>query len=259
MTAIAIENGSDEIPDCRIGMLTPSSNTVLEPLTNALLAPVAGRVTAHFARFRVTRIALDPGADSQFAREPILAAAEMLADAAPSVIAWNGTAASWLGFEADDRLCSAIRSRTGIAATSAIVSLNRLVQLMGVRRMGLVTPYTADVADRITRNYAETGVEIVAASHAGLEDNFSFATLPESRVNEMCADVAAHGPDAIVVLCTNMRGSLIAPRVERDFDVPVLDSISVTLWGAMQEAGLDTRPLERFGRLFGRDARSTAT
>ncbi len=258
MSSVSTETGADGMPDCRIGMLTPSSNTVLEPMTNALLAPVAGRVTAHFARFRVTRIALDSGADSQFAPDTILAAAELLADAAPSVIAWNGTAASWLGFDADDRLCAAIRERTGIAATSAIISLNRLMRLMRVRRIGLVTPYTAGVAERITRNYAEVGIETVAASHAGLEDNFAFATLPEARVQQMCADVAAQGPDAIIVLCTNMRGPLIAPQVERDFDIPVLDSISVTLWGAMQEAGLDTRPLERFGRLFRHDARPSA-
>lgn len=258
MSAISHETRTNGIASCRIGMLTPSSNTVLEPMTSALLAPIASQVTAHFARFRVTRIALDAEADSQFATGTILAAAELLADAAPAVIAWNGTAASWLGFDADDQLCGAIRSRTGIAATSAIISLNRLVRLMGVRRIGLVTPYASDVEDRIINNYAGIGVETIAARHAGLEDNFSFAMLSEAQVQEMCTDVAAHGPDAIVVLCTNMRGPLIAAQVEREVGIPVFDSIAVTLWGAMQEAGLDTRPLEGFGRLFGQDANSGA-
>jgi maleate isomerase len=34
----------------RLGMMTPSSNTVLEPITTAMLAGVSG-VTAHFSRF----------------------------------------------------------------------------------------------------------------------------------------------------------------------------------------------------------------
>jgi len=40
-----------------LGMLTPSSNTVLEPVTTALLAEVP-EASAHFGRFAVTEIAL---------------------------------------------------------------------------------------------------------------------------------------------------------------------------------------------------------
>ena len=58
----------------RLGMLTPSSNSVLEPATAHLLAGHAG-VSAHFARFRVTEIGLSPAALDQFDPEPILARA----------------------------------------------------------------------------------------------------------------------------------------------------------------------------------------
>ena len=48
----------------RIGMIVPSSNTCLEPVSYRLLA---GRddVTIHSARIPVTRIALDGGSDRQ--------------------------------------------------------------------------------------------------------------------------------------------------------------------------------------------------
>src|SRR4051812_4843002 len=102
----------------RIGMLTPSSNTVLEPLTQAMLAGVSG-VTAHFSRFRVTEISLSEGALAQFDDRPILAAAELLADARMDVITWNGTSAAWRGFETDLELCERITAVTGVAATSS--------------------------------------------------------------------------------------------------------------------------------------------
>ena len=38
-----------------IGVLTPSSNTALEPLTSAMVSAVRG-VSAHFSRFSVTGI-----------------------------------------------------------------------------------------------------------------------------------------------------------------------------------------------------------
>ena len=57
-----------------IGMLTPSSNTVLEPVTSAMLAGLP-EVTAHFGRFRVTEISLNPQALGQFDNAPFLDAA----------------------------------------------------------------------------------------------------------------------------------------------------------------------------------------
>ena len=48
-----------------LGMLTPSSNTVLEPMTTAMLDGLP-EVSAHFGRFRVTEISLGAGALGQF-------------------------------------------------------------------------------------------------------------------------------------------------------------------------------------------------
>ena len=64
----------------RIGMLTPSSNTVLEPITFEMVRDVPG-VSVHFSRFKVTEIALSQQALGQFTVEPILVAAELLAHA----------------------------------------------------------------------------------------------------------------------------------------------------------------------------------
>ena len=49
----------------RLGMLTPSSNTVLEPVTTAMLAGLP-EVSVHFSRFRVTEIALSADSLAQF-------------------------------------------------------------------------------------------------------------------------------------------------------------------------------------------------
>lgn len=233
-----------------IGMLTPSSNTVLEPYTAAMAWPLFPEVSVHFSRFRVTKIALDEASNSQFSLEPILQAADLLADARPDVIAWNGTSASWLGFDTDETLCAAITKRTGVRATSAILSLNHLLGAMGVRRLGLVTPYTQDVQQKIIANYAMLGIETVAERHSGRSDNFSFADVTEPEIAAMCRDVAGAGPDAIAIVCTNMRGPLIAPQLERELGIPVLDSVAFTLWGCLEATGINMQPLHRFGRMF---------
>ncbi|OSP53789.1 aspartate/glutamate racemase family protein [Pseudoruegeria sp. SK021] len=233
-----------------IGMLTPSSNTVVEPYTAAMAWPLFPEVSVHFGRFRVTRIALDEGSNQQFALDPILAAADLLADANVTTIAWNGTSASWLGFDTDERLCTALRERTGAKSTSAILSLNRLLEKFNVRKLGLVTPYTADVQKRIIANYASVGIEITSERHADLADNFSFAEVSEADVERMCREVARDKPDAIAIVCTNMRGPFVAAKLERELGIPVLDSVAFTLWGCLKESGIDTLPLSDFGMMF---------
>ena len=53
--------------------------------------------------------------------------------------------------------------------------------------------------------------------------------------------LAKEGCDAIVVLCTNMRGAPVAPRIEPELGIPIYDSVSVTLWQSMRVAGADPR------------------
>lgn len=233
-----------------IGMLTPSSNTVVEPYTSALAWPLFPQVSVHFGRFRVRRIALDADSNQQFTLDPIFQAADLLMDAKPDVIAWNGTSASWLGFDTDEKLCAQLRERFGVRATSAVLSLNQLLHRLGSRRLGLVTPYTPDVQEKIIANYRAIGIETVAERHSGRSDNFSFSEVWENEIARMCREVAQSGPDAIAILCTNMRGPLIAAELERELGIPVLDSVAFTLWGCLKEAGVSMTRLMRNGIMF---------
>jgi maleate isomerase len=233
----------------RLGMLTPSSNTVLEPVTYAMLADLPG-VTAHFSRFKVTEITLSASALGQFDDTPILAAAELLAHAKCDVIAWNGTAAAWMGFDRDEALVARIEQSTGIRAATCVLGYRALFTRLGARRIGLVTPYTADVQARIAANWGSSGFAVVAEQHYGVSDNFAFALIDEARIEAMCRAVAAQGCDAIAVVCTNMRGAAVAARLEAELGVPVLDSVALTLWASLMATGADTSPLAPWGRWF---------
>jgi len=173
----------------RLGMLTPSSNTALEPMTCAMLAGVSD-VTAHFSRFKVTEIALSDTALRQFDDTEILRAAELLAHAKVDVIAWNGTSASWLGFDRDERLCERITASTGIKACTTVLAYRDLLHRLGAQRIGLVTPYMADVQHKIIANWASRGLPCTAERHLSLRDNFSFAEVPEAEVARLIEEVA---------------------------------------------------------------------
>ncbi|MFG6157519.1 aspartate/glutamate racemase family protein [Halomonas sp. 1390] len=240
-----------------IGMLTPSSNTVLEPYTAALLGELMPEVTAHFQRFTVREISLSETALAQFDPAPLLEAAGLLNDARMDVIAWNGTSASWLGFEADRRLCAAITEVTGAPTTTSVLALNEALERTGVTRLGLVTPYLDDIQAAIIDNYRAEGIEVVAERHLNDRGNFSFSEYDEATLAEMVREVAKAKPQAITILCTNLRGAGIVPALERELGIPIYDSVSVTVWKTLALAGVDPARITGWGGLF-QDPRLTA-
>jgi maleate isomerase len=230
-------------------MLTPSSNTTLEPVTTAMLASLPS-VSVHFSRFRVTEIALTGDALAQFDDRPILAAAELLAHAKVNVIAWNGTSSGWLGFDADERLCDRIEAATGIRASTSMLALNEILAATGVKRFGLVTPYIDAVQQRIVENYAKLGIACDAERHLGIQDNFAFAEVSPSTLAAMIREVASEKPDAIGVICTNLRAAPLVAALEAETGIPIYDSIATVVWKSLKLAGINPQGVGDWGRVF---------
>lgn len=237
----------------RIGILTPSSNTALEPITCAMLSALP-QLSAHFARFTVTEISLTNQALGQFDVSRILDAAKQLADARVDVIGWSGTSAGWLGFERDEALCRQLTEATGIPATTSVLALNEILAKTGVRRLALVSPYTDDVQERIIRNYENIGVECVAERHLGLSENFSFAEVPDTLLADMMREAAFARPDAVTTFCTNLHAAHLARPFERETGIAAYDTVATVVWKALRMLDLDTSPLAEWGSVFAMSA-----
>lgn len=131
-----------------------------------------------------------------------------------------------------------------------MLALNEILARTGARRLGLVTPYLSDVQSRIIANYASAGVDVVAESHLGIEDNFSFSEVSAEQLIAMCRETARATPDAIAVLCTNLHCAELVPQLEAELGIPVYDSVATVVWKALELAGVDPRRLRGWGRLF---------
>ncbi|AXY41649.1 aspartate/glutamate racemase family protein [Halomonas sp. JS92-SW72] len=233
----------------RFGVLTPSSNTALEPLTSAMVAQLPG-VSAHFSRFTVTEIALSEQALGQFDDRHVLAAANLLADARVDVIGWSGTSAGWLGFDHDVALCQRIEAETGTPATTSMLALNEILETHGLKQFGLVTPYTEDVQARILANYRAAGFEVVAEDHLGISENFAYAEVTAEALTAQVRRVAAAGAPAIVVACTNLCSAHLVPQWEAELGVPVLDTTATVVWKMLRMTGQGGIPVTGWGRLM---------
>jgi len=232
----------------RLGVLTPSSNTVLEPVTMRLVAPMAASLSLHFARFLVTEISDEAASHEQFAGAAMIDAARLLADARVDAILWAGTSGAWEGLDADRTLVARIREATGVESTTATLALLEAMRALEVKRYGLVVPYVEPIVAAIVRNLAGEGFECVASSSDSITRNWDFAAVDAATIVARVREVGRARPDAVVVHCTNLRGAEIAETTETELGLPVLDSVVVGLWGALRLLGLET-PATGFGRL----------
>jgi maleate isomerase len=233
----------------RIGMITPSSNTMVEPLTSAMTAHLLDDLSVHYARIPVTRIALDQGSLDQFEREAMLGAARLLADAHVDVICWNGTSGAWKGLAADEAICAAITEETGIPATTGTLAQVSAFRAHGIGRYALAVPYLAEVRDAIVEVYGGAGFSCVGSAHLGISTNFAFAEVGLDTLRDLVRQADHPTAEAVVVVCTNLAAARVVAELEQELGKPVHDSLVVSLWEPLRMLGWN-QPIPGWGRLL---------
>ncbi len=226
----------------RIGMILPSSNTVVEPVCIAMAAQ-APSVQVHFARFALTAVKVDNPAAAYYDSGALLGAAKLLADARCEVICWNGSAGGLVGFERDRQLCAEIRAATGIVATTSSLALVDEFVRSGVKRFAMVTLNPPDMNLTIRASFAAAGFECVADTHRGdIADNFAMAGIEPQEIATMaeaCVGGSAVRPDALIVYGTNTRGATVTRRLRETLGMPVYDSVAWGMAGALRLLDID--------------------
>ena len=209
----------------RFGLLIPSSNVVLEELVQK-----TGRdAIVHISRLGVLNVKLEEDSFAQFELETQLSAAMLLCDAKVDAVVWGGTSASWLGFSHDLQFIDQMQQKTGIPTGSCVLEINRQLDQLAAKRLGLVMPYTADVANQIKFNYESSGYKVVAAAYAGGQESNDFSSIAQDTIAQMIRTVAVELPDAIVIMCTNVAGATLARTMREEVGCPIIDSAAATL------------------------------
>jgi maleate isomerase len=238
-----------EAPRRFIGWITPSSNTVVERVTLGILRHLP-QVSPHFSRTRVVG-AVDPFPLS-YDLDGMLDTARMLGDAQLDVVAWNGSKGGSLDFALDHDLVARIEAQTGAKSTTSTLAIDRVFLEDGITRFALACPYADSYRDRIVASFARQGYRCTAALNTGLSDNHAFAQIPLDDIVGMLRQLARSRPQAIVSFCTNFPAAPLVAEMEHELGLPIYDSVSMGVWGALRLAGVDTHPAAAWGRAFSR-------
>lgn len=235
----------------KVGFITPSSNTALEPLTMKMTSQISERISIHFGRVAVKTLTLDSRDIAQFEPHKVVEAAALLNDGHLDAILWNGTSGSWSGkgFGADLTLCEEIGRVTGVPASTSSLAQADVLKHYGIRRFGLAVPYTAGPTEKIIETYAAEGFTVVKSARLDEIDNIRIANIPFARIKQMLREADSPGAECIVVACTNVPAPAVIGEMEAELGKPIFDSIAVTLWKALRMTGIDV-PLYGWGKLL---------
>jgi maleate isomerase len=234
----------------KVGHITPSTNTTVEPLTTLLGLLAGGAVSQHFSRISVRRLALDGEAQGQFDVQPMLAAARLLAEAPLDAFAGHGTSGGWLGLDHDAAIVAAIESETKIRATTTTLAMIETYRRNGWTRIAIACPYTDDVLAAMVREYERHGFTVVATANLGLEANVDMGNASLAAIYGQLVALARAKPDCIAVICTNLSAIQVTAEFEAQFSIPVVDSVAATFVELARMCELDIN-IGGVGRLLG--------
>jgi maleate isomerase len=211
----------------RIGMIVPSTNLTIERLLHRATFSELFDVDIVITRLPVATIASTADSKRHFHPRRLLAAARLLADARPDVIAWTGTSAMWLGVEEEMHWMRATSTDLGIPLTSATEAI---LEVLGgrpdVAGISLFTPYETSVHRLVARTIEGTGVDVRQQKNLGITDNAAFATIEREQLEEGVRSFPPGEP--IVVVCTGIVACFSG--------LDVIDSLIAVLWYAMHVA-----------------------
>jgi maleate isomerase len=209
------------IQPLRVGLIVPSSNTVMEPDFHRHIGTSAIVSTTRILLEDVTR-----EAETRMLEEDLPQAIKRIGTTAPDVIVFGCTSAGALGkLSHDDAIARMIEETTGAKAVTVLRSV--LVRLAAIRphKIAVFTPYIEDLTNSIARSLAEAGFPAIKAAGMGIKANLEIGRVtPEEILRFLESQLSDIDPDCLFLSCTNWRGIETIERLQKKFGIPIVTS-----------------------------------
>ena len=235
----------------KFGVIVPSTNTVVEHDFN-MIGPRG--VTFHTGRMYIETPTLD--SDETFLaliaqiRDSISVAVRDVLTCRPDYMVMGMSAETfWNGVEGNRRFETRINDATGLEVSTGATSCRTALELLGVERIAVLTPYQP-VADReVARFFTEAGFSVRKAKGLKCPTATSIAEVTRTELIDVLRDLDGEDVDAIVQAGTNLSMVRLAAEAEEWLGKPVIAINAATLWHAMRANGF-TDSFEGFGSLL---------
>lgn len=228
----------------RIGLLTPSVNTVSEVEWNEHLPE---GVTVHTSRMLLDQEVTPGGIEAM--NEDIERACESVATADVDVVVYGVTAGSFLEEGLDKRIEKRLTDIADVPGIATAGSMKRALNAIDAESIVVATPYT-EALNELEREFLEAaGFDVLALSARGIDDGASLASPTPGSAYRQAKRLDTEEADAVYISGMNYHVLPMLPRLEADLGKPVLSSNQVSIWDALRTVDVDYSGIE-LGTLF---------
>lgn len=232
----------------RLGFLLPPGNPTIE---SELMAMVPRGVSLHFQRMvaRGTPGALDGQAERNASMVAHLGESiEMLALVKPDIIVIGHTATSYdLGRDEEATLLDRLAKESGTRVTTAFASVAAALERLGVKRVALGAPYSAETTEKGRAHLEAHGFAVV--NHDNLKGVANIYDETAERAYRLARSVDRPEAQAVFLSGTGMPTIPVLEMLETDLQKPVISSNAAMLWLALRACGVN-QPIAGYGRLL---------
>ena len=209
----------------RIGLLVPSSDSVIEP---DFYCHLPRNISLHTARMHLEETTV--AGEERMLDEFALPAARDLSTVRPHVVVFGCTSAGALhGREYDRKMCAEISALTGAPVVSVIESVKEAVVATKAEKVLVLTPYVDELNQRIKYSIEETGLEILGIFGLGISEDFAIAQVSVDEIIQFTKEkIQGLNPDCLCFSCTNFRAMEAIPQLKAAFRRPVVTSNQAT-------------------------------
>ena len=234
----------------RLGLVVLATDQTLEHEYRAVLARLPGVALYHARIYNSPTITPETLAAMETDIAPV---ARLLPPGRFDVVAFGCTSASMVLGEA--RVFELLaEAHPEAQATTPITAAFAAFRAFGARRIGVLTPYPAEV-NATVQAYVEAagfGIPVFGSFNEG--DDPTVARISTASLRAAARQVAEAAPadaplDALFVACTSLRLLEAAEAIEAELGLPVTSSNHAMIWHSLRLAGIDDS-VPGIGRLY---------
>ncbi len=134
--------------------------------------------------------------------------------------------------------------------TDPLTAVLAACDVLGVKRLGFVSPYVPEVSSALRAKLEENGRKIASFGSFEEESDENIARIGRASIRDAAMHVGTKGNcDAVFMSCTNLRAASLIPELEASLGIPVFTSNQALAWHMLSLAGISTHGMP-FGRLM---------
>jgi maleate isomerase len=170
-------------------------------------------------------------------------------DTPVDVVAYGCTSASMAIGE--ERVFANIRqAKPDAKGTTPITAAFAAFDAFKAKRIGVLTPYPADVNKIVSDYIAARGYQVPVFGSFNADRDTVVARITPQSIEQGVREIIRHGEvDAVFVSCTSVRLMQVCAELEESLGIPLTSSNHAMAWHALRLAGIDDK-LGQFGSLF---------